>query len=891
MARKVLLLTLGAAPLPVITPIDPMPITGAVDGWGAPPLAAPTDLTVAPMLDAGHLAWSYAGPEGARFVVQLADDTAGVAGGYATVGVTGDHQYLLAMPGGDCWVRVYASLNGRASAPCPAVRVQPIPGLLLTGTASAVATLQDGVNTINGTLIAYGSDLVDLAARAEIIENDLGGLRTDTTALAEGASLLDARVTANADGIAAQSTQLTKLSASQSITRAIAGRAPKVFQQSARPAISGILYNKLLHTTALNNTSVWTITGTLAASTVVDPEGFLQAWRLTPTADGQSIRQVTASLGRIGVNQPAPPANPVPGRTFTFSAWLRADTPHVATLRLVAPTAGTTETVHVAVTNLFQRFSVTRTYLGETDTTLRGEVYPKELGAAGKPNLPIDIALPQLEEGPAATEYQRVTVATDYDGNGIPPMSQWISTTQDNLAHTWNGASWDVSADGRVEANAAATSALKVRVETAEGGLVAQAGRTTTLEARVDGKAAISVVEAIDAKVTLNSAGLLDYYVAYTMTFDVNGYVSGWRSVNNGTSSSFTINADVFQVLKPGGGDSLTWKAGVLSSRKGSKELKIGPGYGADPAGKRLIMSYGDAVADASATRAAADVWLAENGENKLGGFQLNYGSAWKSGAAVTYSAAAGSPATATISVTAGVFAIGSREYSYSGSSAAVSGTNGTTTTYYLYYEDPGLAAGTRTLNASTDPKVSFNNDSRVFVGLVNVAFPASGGGSGGGTTPGGTAPGSGGGGFCPEVTMWVLTPQGPKHAGDVCVGDELRLCEPGTQEEAWGVVTYSERRYAAGVRLHGDGGTVLDCSAGAPIPVQGGYLPAERIAGMTTLARHANCIAHERIATVEPLGTIDVQHIHVGDRCFWTGAAIDALLLHHNLKPPSEAP
>lgn len=378
------------------------------------------------------------------------------------------------------------------------------------------------------------------------------------------------------------------------------------------------------------------------------------------------------------------------------------------------------------------------------------------------------------------------------------------------------------------------------------------------------------------------NTGPVTAWAKWDVSFNVDGYISGITLASDGRSTAFSVAADVFQVRAPSGSDALTWTGGVLSSRKGSKELKLGAGFGSDPSGKQMILSYGAPVADASASRATSDVWIAENGDTKFGGFQINYGSAWKSGAAITYSAAAGTPATATISVSAGTFAIGSRSYAYSASSAAVTGTNGTSVRYWLYYDDPGLLAGTCTLYATTDGSWTYSSDSRVLVGAVTVVFPTSGSGSGGGTTPGG---GTGGGGSCVSVCAMIITRSGPQRAGDVLVGDELLLCDPETGVECFGTVTYSKRETVPCVRLHA-GEAVLTCSTTAPIPTDIGYLPAPETLGRGVAVRSASG-AHvaRHVERIEGAGVIDVQHITVGDRCFWASDNADFFVLHHNLK------
>jgi len=109
---------------------------------------------------------------------------------------------------------------------------------------------------------------------------------------------------------------------------------------------------------------------------------------------------------------------------------------------------------------------------------------------------------------------------------------------------------------------------------------------------------------------------------------------------------------------------------------------------------------------------------------------------------AVSWTAAAGDPATATISVGAGSALIGSQSVSYNATSAGVTGTGGATVRFYLYVDDATFAGGTRTLIATSDPNANFQSDDRVWLGFADVTFPTSGtgGGNGGG--------GGGGGGY-----------------------------------------------------------------------------------------------------------------------------------------------
>lgn len=118
---------------------------------------------------------------------------------------------------------------------------------------------------------------------------------------------------------------------------------------------------------------------------------------------------------------------------------------------------------------------------------------------------------------------------------------------------------------------------------------------------------------------------------------------------------------------------------------------------------------------------------------------------------AISYSAAAGTPATATISVAAGQALIGSAPISYNAMAVGVSGTGGATATYYLYVDegpDPASWGGSKTLVATTNGDDVYASDNRVWIGTVTLTFPSSGsdGGTGGSGGGGGIRPGGGGG-------------------------------------------------------------------------------------------------------------------------------------------------
>jgi hypothetical protein len=72
-----------------------------------------------------------------------------------------------------------------------------------------------------------------------------------------------------------------------------------------------------------------------------------------------------------------------------------------------------------------------------------------------------------------------------------------------------------------------------------------------------------AVIETINTSVN----GVL---AKYGVTLDVNGYLTGFQQLNNGSTGSFIINADYFSIVKPGGGASLTWSSGALRVNDGT---------------------------------------------------------------------------------------------------------------------------------------------------------------------------------------------------------------------------------------------------------------------------------------------------------------------------------
>ncbi|RQP26005.1 hypothetical protein DZC73_02830 [Albitalea terrae] len=140
---------------------------------------------------------------------------------------------------------------------------------------------------------------------------------------------------------------------------------------------------------------------------------------------------------------------------------------------------------------------------------------------------------------------------------------------------------------------------------------------------------------------------------------------------------------------------------------------------------------------------------------------------------------------------------------------------------------------------------------------------------------------------YCVSVSSHL--PDG-RTAGDVLVDSTLQLADESTLEADEGVVTHSKRQRVPGVKITTQSGISLVCSETAPIPTPNGVFPAPKLIGLKVATRvddkNGVRTAWETVEVVESVGEIDVQHIAVGDKCFWAGEIAGAYILHHNKIP-----
>lgn len=122
-----------------------------------------------------------------------------------------------------------------------------------------------------------------------------------------------------------------------------------------------------------------------------------------------------------------------------------------------------------------------------------------------------------------------------------------------------------------------------------------------------------------------------------------------------------------------------------------------------------------------------------------------NAPSRWVAGTEVTWTS---TETEATINVSAGTLQVAEKQIAYAASSLVIEdGTPEETRYLWLYYDDPRLEGGARTLGASTSPVTAMAGPARILVSPVLIQFDESGGSGGGG---GGDIGGGGGGGGGP---------------------------------------------------------------------------------------------------------------------------------------------
>ena len=130
---------------------------------------------------------------------------------------------------------------------------------------------------------------------------------------------------------------------------------------------------------------------------------------------------------------------------------------------------------------------------------------------------------------------------------------------------------------------------------------------------------------------------------SHTVTLDVNGNISGTRSENTGTSSMFSVLANVWRVISSGT-TGLEWRDGYLRAYSGAIQLVLGINFGAS---SNLCFWYGPNVGASGCTKTNGTIWFDNGGDAYFGG-SLSAG--------ILKNAAQSTQASKTATVTTGTF-------------------------------------------------------------------------------------------------------------------------------------------------------------------------------------------------------------------------------------------
>jgi len=158
---------------------------------------------------------------------------------------------------------------------------------------------------------------------------------------------------------------------------------------------------------------------------------------------------------------------------------------------------------------------------------------------------------------------------------------------------------------------AASVSTLESAVANLQTGK-ADASRVTSLEATVNTPgtgltARLTTVESVAASANGTAKAIKG------VVLDVNGYVSGFASTNDGTTSQFEILASVFGIRDPSAGERAEYRAGswYVYSPSESTRTRYGKAFGGT---QKLVWWTGpSSVAEGSETKANAYVYMSQN--------------------------------------------------------------------------------------------------------------------------------------------------------------------------------------------------------------------------------------------------------------------------------------
>ena len=210
----------------------------------------------------------------------------------------------------------------------------------------------------------------------------------------------------------------------------------------------------------------------------------------------------------------------------------------------------------------------------------------------------------------------------------LAPVRAWMFRPMLEQVHAdqENPSPWNPGATGVETALATAVETLTTRIEQTEDNLVIEASERTALAASLNDleNTTAAATEELSVRITQNEDGLVTVLAQHVLQLDANGYIVGWKFINDGTTGVFDLRADALRVTAPNGYKSIELADGLLFSKSVDRARYMGVDFGQN---NDLIDWYGPLLpggADA-ANRTNGVFWLGTDGSAYFGG-QLNNG-------------------------------------------------------------------------------------------------------------------------------------------------------------------------------------------------------------------------------------------------------------------------
>jgi predicted phage tail protein/uncharacterized coiled-coil protein SlyX len=732
----------------------------------------------------------------------------------------------------------------------------------VNATASALTALTTRVTNAEGINTSQGSAITSL-------QNTVNNATTGVNATASAVSALTTRVTATENVNGTQGTAITSLSNSVTgLTASIPGGG-----------------NLIKNATYMAGSAGWQLGGN-AAGRVLNVNNAGAPWQIPGTNNiGTFTGGATVSGQYADVSTVLADAMPVvEGKTYIASAW--AGTHRCTGLMYIQWLNASDSTISFTASNTTSGYSPT--FAGAA------RIFAKAVAPAGA--VKALLIMRGLMTG---------------ESNAYSWFTQPQFEECNNAAQAGPSA-W--SAGG--ENSSKAIQALEVRVTNAEGVNTSQASSITSLTSTVNNpttgvNATASAVSNLTTSVN-SLTGAVN--AAYTLKLDVNGYVSGFQSTNNGATATFDILADKFRIVTPGsaakvpfavsGGNvqinsDLYMGNGRIIAQSGGFMKVQGVGFGTS---NQFIEWFGPVMALTSCAENNAVSYEKIDGSAYFGGtgFSGSTGTIkLDNGNFVTGDGYSASTCTYELGNTGVLSILENNSFTTARPADSwMTPVNATLASTYEVYVTP--TSGTFTsgspintwLPLGTTRSWSVYKAGAFGGGVKACTFNVSIRKTGDPTildTASVTITAYGDSGGNTDCVLANSYLQDGRRAGSVQVGDVMELAHHETLEAFSGVVQDSYTAWQECVRMVTVSGVALGCSESAPIPVQnadGGYKHAGALLEGDVVPVMVDGVrGWEALASVESIGRHPVQRISVQDECFWAGEEEGKFILHHNVQ------